>query len=576
MSGARGPGAWGVALLLGVARPAAAQVVQGVLVDSLYPEALTGALVTAERDGVRVATGLAEQGGRFTLVVGAEAPVLLRVARIGFAPDSFPGVVPDPVPPAVPPRYILRGSPTNLPELVSEAGMRCPRPPFEGPLADRLISEVRLAVEALEVTRRLPPFAARTLTWERLLDRDGATVVSQRQASHEGIGRETFINLSPDTLARTGFIVPHGDTLTYHVPDARMVTSAAFLAGHCTTPVPGPPGEPGLIGLRFEPAADAPKHGDVTGTLWVELATRELRRVEFSYVRLPPCGADASARGEVRYRRLPDGRWVIERWFVRMPVCGVQQNYFLNPSELARTGTIRGASFGARVVRRLKEDGGQLAELGDLRLGQMLGRVRVALADSARAALTPLANALVTVRGTEVSARTDSLGRAELGGLLPGRYTLEADHPRIRALQGAAVRLAAEADTLAGGEAAWAVPPAASLLPLLCKPGPKTEGRPATALHGHLSDAAGHTLEGATLEASWREGFSSQGAALRYTQKTARATTDRTGLFTICGIPPGVPVAVLVTHGTDTAELTVTLAVDEPVELLPLRFRPLR
>jgi hypothetical protein len=74
----------------------------------------------------------------------------------------------------------------------------------------------------------------------------------------------------------------------------------------------------------FTPARDRTVP-EITGTLWVDRRTSELRQLEFKYVHLPQDVVSSSAGGRVVFLRLPSGVWIIRDWVIRMPLARLKQ-----------------------------------------------------------------------------------------------------------------------------------------------------------------------------------------------------------------------------------------------------------
>ena len=143
------------------------------------------------------------------------------------------------------------------------------------------------------------------LRWE---ERDTARVTT----------RQPFSKKAPDNLERAGYIQGKWNVLTYYGPDAELLLSERFLRQHCFRPEPGGGARAGLVGLAFEPLPSQ-RLPDVAGVLWIDPVLRLLRYVEYTWTN-PPLEARAPALGgRVDFIRMADGRWIIQRWNMRMP-----------------------------------------------------------------------------------------------------------------------------------------------------------------------------------------------------------------------------------------------------------------
>lgn len=185
-----------------------------------------------------------------------------------------------------------------------------------------------------------------------------------------------------------------------------------------------------MIGLGFEPI---PSHTlpDITGVLWLNRATFELRFLDFTFTRHPyafpvPSGPFG---GRVEFRRLDNGAWIVERWSLRMPQfpAGIS----LPPTtmndrwiESARDSLLALQRFGLQI----REVGGEIRYIADPGpAAEGLAAVEGVVFDSTRAA--PLAGAAVFLdRGGPV-ARTGIDGTFRMIGLPAGHHEIAFVHP---------------------------------------------------------------------------------------------------------------------------------------------------
>src|SRR6185436_1397835 len=89
-----------------------------------------------------------------------------------------------------------------------------------------------------------------------------------------------------------------------------------FATTHCFRAVAG--ATDSIVGLAFEPAPRR-RQSDVTGTLWINRVTSELRFIEFTYVNIPVQLRNLGLGGRVDFKRLPSGAWIVSYWRIRMP-----------------------------------------------------------------------------------------------------------------------------------------------------------------------------------------------------------------------------------------------------------------
>lgn len=155
-------------------------------------------------------------------------------------------------------------------------------------------------------------------------------ILQQLDSVGTGVGRLStwpIQSAPPDTLQARGFVRTDapgqgwGDVgldrgPVYYGLDARVLFSDWFLASHCFRLDDAAAGE---LRIRFTPGRGR-RRTDVEGSLALDRATLELRRIAFGYVGLPQWIPGGRTGGEIRLRRLPSGAWVPYAWRLRAPV----------------------------------------------------------------------------------------------------------------------------------------------------------------------------------------------------------------------------------------------------------------
>jgi hypothetical protein len=234
-----------------------------------------------------------------------------------------------------------------------------------------------------------------------------------------------------------------------------VLLSDVFLDTHCFH-LAVQEDQPQTIGLAFEPVRPGGVP-DIAGTLWLDRETAHLDFLEYRYTWARFDEAQGVARGRVEFERLPNGAWIVRRWWIRMPE--VEQN-------LAMAGSGRS---GIRVSG-VREAGMVITRISTLGSGVGSESTRGALAgvvwDSTRHA--PLAGARVYLSGTQYSAVTDTDGRFYLDELPGGVFTLSFTHPRLDTL--GVIPRGMEVEITPGEvtEVRLGVPPAGSVLAWAC------------------------------------------------------------------------------------------------------------
>jgi len=196
--------------------------------------------------------------------------------------------------------------------------------------------------------------------------------------------------LPPDSLRRVGYVVTDRDNVVvYYAPGLDMLLSNHFIDDHC-----------------FRLTTDRKQ----SGTLWVDRASSELRRLEFHYVNVTRDQED-QAGADLEFVRLRDGAWAISRWSIRMPLI----------VQVVRPG------HGAEDrVTELRVAGGELAlarRANDTLWSAPPQVVAGTVLDSRSG--SPVGGARVVVSGTTLEGTSDARGRFTIAGMLPGQYTLQ-------------------------------------------------------------------------------------------------------------------------------------------------------
>jgi hypothetical protein len=316
-----------ISLLALTPSSADAQTVQGRVLQLPGGRPVAGALVVlvngAGRDVAR--TGSSATGG-FTLTAAGPGRYHLAVRQIGWKTWESPpfelgqGTV-------HPATLRIDAEPYALPTITVEASRpRCGIRLGDDQLVSRLLD---VAQTALALAQATADEGALGFSIEGFVVRyDQAFEVED--SSSTGVGRLStwpIQSASPDTVRRWGFVRTDGPEQgwsdvgldkgpVYYGLDARVLFSDWFLAEHCFRLDAEEGGE---LHVAFAPG-ERQSRPDVSGTLVLDRASLELRRIEFTYVRLPRWVPEAHAGGEVRLRRLGNGAWVPYAWRMRAPI----------------------------------------------------------------------------------------------------------------------------------------------------------------------------------------------------------------------------------------------------------------
>lgn len=409
-------------------------------------------------DGARLGSTLANAEGTFRLAAPAAGVYRVYAERIGYdrmESAEFTLAVGDVH------TVALRASvmAIDLNALTVEATARCRPRPGSGPETARLWEEVRKALEVARWSGSQKVLRMAVANRRRELDAHTLRVEGGEEQARLGFyDGSPYRSLPVEELADGGYIQPApGGTYDYYAPDAGVLLSDEFLDTHCFRVMDAPDDDADLIGLGFEPMPGRAM-ADIAGTLWVDRGTAELRRVDFRYTNIPDLpGRWSQIGGRVSFHRLANGMWIVDDWYIRMPM------------SVSRTRTPTGP--GDPVLQRLYETGGRVQSVRTLQ-GELIAEATGAtvfgtVIDSVAGA--PLAGAVIRLRGTDLEATTGEDGAWRITGAPAGRYTLELQHPLpdLLALPGLGGDL-----TLEAGQAVrypLSIPSAASIAEMACR-----------------------------------------------------------------------------------------------------------
>jgi hypothetical protein len=296
-----------------------AQTVQGVLLGRTPPQPLSGVVITAARtrDGEIVARGVTSESGRFLLTVGSDS-VVVRALRIGQRPVTlFLGRLAAGAREDV--SRTLPDEPVAIASVRVRERARCGATTPDSSVVSALFADALTALAgSVSAVEGVAP-VMRSLRVEEERDRRGRVQAISAPVVSEGATTQAFRSVPVPLLLHEGFVVREADGgSTYRAPDAVVLTDDRFLARTCLA-LDRSREDDGRIGIRFTPAKRSDARIDVEGVLWLDAATRALETLEFGYLGLTSAAAAVNPGGTVEYTQLPDGRWIIERWALRMP-----------------------------------------------------------------------------------------------------------------------------------------------------------------------------------------------------------------------------------------------------------------
>lgn len=280
---------------------------------------VSGALVALldAHDSV-VAEGLStESGGR--ILRAPPGVYRVRVRRIGYLPFVSG--------PVSLPRESELSLNVESPRVVLERILVNSKSPCgrndQGTVALSTVwEEVNKALRSSQLTTEDLSGIGQARTYRTEFDRDG-TVLWADSNVFSITTQRPFGAIDPGTLANDGYVL--GDPETgwhYYAPDETVLLSEQFAATHCFRVVRRPD-RSGQIGVSFEPVPRR-QVADITGVLWVDEETSELREIVFRFVNAGVIN-QFEAGGFTHFLRVPSGTWIVDEWKLSVPVLSVSQ-----------------------------------------------------------------------------------------------------------------------------------------------------------------------------------------------------------------------------------------------------------
>jgi hypothetical protein len=306
------------AILACVASPPAwGQEIRGRVVERATGEAVMGGFaVLVDEGGLEMARSLTDARGAFALLAPGPGTYRIRSERIGFRVAVSDLI--DLADNQVVEDYTLAVEPilVQLDAITVEGDDICRVRPEEGMAAATVWEEIRKALAATRWLEQSRLLTYQIFKYRRELKPD---LRVEREAGNFEVvsASRPFHTEDPALLEADGYVrIERGDAVFFG-PDAHLLLSDPFLDGHCFRLMPSEDGSD-HVGLTFVPLADSVPN--LTGVLWVDRASAELRRLEFTFVNLPISIEVKHMGGEVTFRRTPDGAWVATAWYLRAPV----------------------------------------------------------------------------------------------------------------------------------------------------------------------------------------------------------------------------------------------------------------
>lgn len=517
------------------------QLVRGTAREAESGRAIESGVITLlDAGGSAIRAVLTDSMGEFGLRAPAPGAYRLRFERLGFRPLTTD-------------RFTLEEGETetksiraaivsvSLDRITVTDRPRCRVLPEADTVTARVWSAVRgvLASAAAGETGWYPYVTIER--YERDYDYRRKLVTKERKWTQTGASTAPFVAVAASVLETEGFVVRDRDSVTFYAPEARTLIAEEFLRTHCFR-VRDERTERGRVGLDIEPI---PRRyvPDIKGTLWLDAASGELRRLDFVYVNLPSNVPSDGAEGWVEFRRLPRGAWVVDRWLLRLPLVGPPP-----PASVYGSGVpVAGELPPGRATELIgtHEEGGRIVSLAKERPRTAAApTVAYSVQGSVRTADgTPVSGARAFLSGTGHSSVTDRDGLFAMLDVKPGEYRLSFTHPRFDTL--GVVGPVIELHVTGATEHQLTMPTDEQVARSVCQAHEgAVAGQAPTLLYGYVREGSSPAVvPTATVTASWRVPIA-RGPTVGVRTESFEVQSDATGYYQVCGVPREIPLTV--------------------------------
>jgi protocatechuate 3,4-dioxygenase beta subunit len=493
------------------------QSIRGVVVDAAKRPVAGVVVVMLDSASHTAARALSNEQGEFRVSGSAPGTYRIRTTRIGFRP-----LLSEPMTLStgqlLTKQLSLSLIPFALDTVHAQDKSSCSMSVRDSAVATwRVWEQVRAAITAGEVTALSRGISATVVSYQRTLELSHRRITAQTASIRSEIVKQPWRSVTPERLRSAGYVGESGDYTTYSAPGLDMLSSDLFLEDHCFRLDHG---QPGKLGITFEPTHERKNIAEVHGTAWLDRKTSELRTLEFRYSNVPK-DIEGYAGGEMQFTRMRNGAWVISRWNIHMPVI-VQVN---------RTGREVDTK-----VTELQATGGELVLVTSVAshgADTLWARQPLTLAGTVvdSSSGKSVRDAHVVLGGTTVEGTTDDRGRFTISDVMPGNYVLQVRTPSLDSVN--AVRELPLVFTDSMLPFTVRVPTGKQIASTVCKDQqPSAPGivMGLVTLRGSVSP-----MHNAQVEAEWTDITIDHG--IDHTKKLTNARTDSTGAFTLCGLP---------------------------------------
>lgn len=331
-----------------------AQQLRGIIVEADGTTPAPGTvvmLVHPSRSDSVLARTIANARGEFTLTLAKRDSVKVRALRIGYDPvEAGPLALDAGAPRTITLMFTARRA--TLAAVTIADKNRCDVRPGGAERVAGLFMDVKAALFASTVDAMAADERVESVGIVETRDLHGALLAPATRTPSSLANARPYESIGIAALTRRGYVVPDGDGTLYHAPDAGVLVSDAFASQHCLSLEEGHDSTAALVGIHFRPVGRPRNLVEISGTLWVDATTNELRYLDYAYENLPATTRNVGLGGRVAYTRVSDGRWLIDHWAIRTPLLAL--------APLGGVLSMRGRAPRTPVVVAVRSIGGEL------------------------------------------------------------------------------------------------------------------------------------------------------------------------------------------------------------------------
>ena len=301
-----------------------AQVVRGTAItpDSLL---VPGVIVTLlDEKGTPVARALADDGGAFTMKAPSSGTYHIEAKRIAFRPTIDKPITLEEGRVLLH-TLVLSSNPIQLGGVQVTAEQRCEANPDSVSAAFSVWEEARKALRSSQLTRLTRAYKADVTTFVRRQSAAETRFRVTDSTTKLDMPLRPFASLPPEELAAKGYVTRGANSQVFHAPDEDVLLSDEFAATHCLRLLPDS-ADRNIVRLGFAPIPGR-KEPEIAGVLSIDRGSAELRRLDFSFVNVPAMDVVGAPGGQIVFRHLSEGSWMIEQWAIWLPVAEQRTEY---------------------------------------------------------------------------------------------------------------------------------------------------------------------------------------------------------------------------------------------------------